>query len=126
MNKGFTLVELLAVLFMLSVITVLTVPNIVETSKKSRENEIKEFEKTMENAAEIYVETHQNSSEVINLKQNGTSFCISTETLKENGLVNENLKDPSTNMSLGGTSGAVIVTNSSNELSYKYERSGCE
>ncbi|MBR2588303.1 MAG: type II secretion system protein [Bacilli bacterium] len=126
MNKGFTLVELLAVLFMLSVITVLTVPNIVETSKKSRENEIKEFEKTMENAAEIYVETHQNSSEVINLKQNGTSFCISTETLKENGLVNENLKDPSTNMSLGGTSGAVIVTNSSNELSYKYERGGCE
>ena len=100
MNKGFTLVELLAVLFILSVITIVAVPNVVNTNKNSKEDEEKQFKKTIENAAEVYVETHLENQEVINLKQGGT-YCIplskllpSSDTNQGAGLISQNLKDP--------------------------------
>ena len=69
MNKGFTLVELLAVLFILSVITIVAVPNVITTNQKSKEKDIAEFKKTVENAAEVYVETHLDTDWVVNLKK---------------------------------------------------------
>lgn len=130
MNKGFTLVELLAVLFILSVITIVAVPNVVNTNKNSKEDEEKQFKKTIENAAEVYVETHLENQEVINLKQGGT-YCIplskllpSSDTNQGAGLISQNLKDPDGNPITSLTSSvSVLATKVDGEIKYEYKES---
>lgn len=94
MKKGFTLVELLGILMILGVITLIAAPAIVSTNKKSIDNDYKEFKKTIENAAEVYVETHLDDLDVINLKNNGSSMDIDVSTLISSGLINGGMKNP--------------------------------
>lgn len=130
MNKGFTLVELLAVLFILGIMTIVAVPNVITTNKKSRENDIIQFKKTVENAAEVYVETHLDLPEVQNLKNNGTVLCISTQKLITNeegiegiGLLNSNLKNPENGIEIMSLNASVKVTKNNNEIIYEYKDS---
>lgn len=127
MNKGFTLVELLAVLFILSVITILTVPNVIETNKKTKQTEQKEFETTIENAAEIYVETHQNNEEILNLKNPPhQAICISTKKLVDLGLISGYLRNPKDGKTLNDVRRSVSVTNvtesGNSEVRYTYKQ----
>ena len=43
MKKGFTLVELLAILVILGVITLVAVPSIITSNKKSKDQEYEKF-----------------------------------------------------------------------------------
>ena len=133
MNNGFTLVELLAVLFILGVITLVSVPNVITTNKKSKENDIKQFKKTVENAAEVYVETHLDLPEVHNLKNNGIELCISTQKLitsDENGdtagLINSNLKNPKNNTEISSLYASVIAKLEDGEIVYTYREESCQ
>lgn len=132
MNKGFTLVELLAVLFILSVITIVAVPNVVNTNKNSKENELEQFKKTIENAAEVYVETHLENEDVKNLKQSANgAYCIplskllpSSDTNQGAGLISQNLKDPDGNSITSLTSSvSVLATKVDGEIKYEYKES---
>ena len=91
MKKGFTLVELLAVLVILGVITLVAVPSVITTNQKSVENEYNEFKKTVENAAEIYMETHIDQKPGV-----GETKSISVKVLKDAGFINSNLTNPKT------------------------------
>ena len=131
MNKGFTLVELLAVLFILSVITVVAVPNVIITNKKTKENDINQFKKTVENAAEVYVETHLSLDWVKKLKTNGGNYCISIKNLIDTegntgsaNLLNPNLKNPENDTEVSKLDISVLVTkNDDGEILYEYKNS---
>ena len=131
MNKGFTLVELLAVLFILSVITVVAVPNVIITNKKTKENDINQFKKTVENAAEVYVETHLSLDWVKKLKTNGGYYCISVKDLIDTegnmesaNLLNPNLKNPENDTEVSKLDVSVLVTkNDDGEILYEYKNS---
>ena len=130
MNKGFTLVELLAVLFILSVITIVAVHSVITTNKKSKENDIEQFKKTVENAAEVYVETHLDLPQVQNLKDNGIELCIQIKKLingtEENGsvgLLNANLKNPENGIEITSLNASVKATKQNNEIIYEYKNS---
>lgn len=132
MNKGFTLVELLAVLFILSVITIVAVPNVITTNEKSKEKDIAEFKKTVENAAEVYVETHLDTDWVVDLKKNGNPHCININDLivdKETGtgvnLLNPNLKNPENDTEVVSLNASVDVYKEYDEIKYKYKNSNC-
>lgn len=131
MNKGFTLVELLAVLFILSVITLVAVPNIVVSNEKSKENDFREFKKTVENAAEVYVETHLDLPEINNLKTYGQELCIPirdlalTDTGSGAGLLNQNLKNPMNGIDVMSLNASVIVRKENLELVYEYVDESC-
>ena len=133
MNKGFTLVELLAVLFILSVITIVAVPNVITTNEKSKEKDIAEFKKTVENAAEVYVETHLDTDWVVNLKNNGTPYCININDLIVNNvtgagvnLLNPNLKNPENDTEVVSLDASVdVYKNEYGEIEYKYKNSNC-
>lgn len=94
MEKGFTLIELLAILVILGVITLVAAPAIVSTNKKSLENDYKEFKQTIENATEIYVETHLDEANVQSLKNSGISTNIPVSVLISSGLLNGEMKNP--------------------------------
>jgi prepilin-type N-terminal cleavage/methylation domain-containing protein len=53
-NKGFTLVELLAVMVLLLAISVVTVTNVTASLKRNEESELKSQEKMAISAAKIY------------------------------------------------------------------------
>lgn len=132
MNKGFTLVELLAVLFILGIMTIVAVPNVITTNKKSKENDIIQFKKTVENAAEVYVETHLDLPEVIALKEQGIELCIPTKRLITSeessgsvGLVNSSLKNPENGIEIVSLNASVKAKKINNEIVYEYKDSNC-
>lgn len=92
MKKGFTLVELLAVLVILGVITLVAVPNVIKTNQQSAEQNYEEFKKTIENAAEVYMETHIDKKP----KNNADTVTVTVSDLKEYGFINRNLINPKT------------------------------
>ncbi len=119
MKKGFTLVELLAVLVILGAIILVAVPSLISTNKASEENEYSEFKTTIENAAEAYVEIHPDK--YADLK-NGTttSVTISTETLVSAGLVEGNMVNPQTENRIISEASYVSAQNNSGVITYTY------
>lgn len=126
MKKGFTLVELLGILMILGVITLIAAPAIVSTNKKSIDNDYEEFKKTIENAAEVYVETHLDDIDVINLKNNGLSMNIDGSTLISSGLINGGMKNPKVkpegngNEKIANQSISVTASKEGNVIKYTY------
>lgn len=119
MKKGFTLVELLAVLVILGAIVLVSVPSLISTNKASKENEYNEFMTTIENAAETYVEIHPDK--YADLKNGVTSSAtISTETLVSSGVVEGNMVNPKTGNRIINEASSVNVQNSSGVLTYTY------
>lgn len=127
MNKGFTLVELLAILVILGIITLVAAPAIVSTNKKSLENDYIEFKRTIENACEVYVETHLDDPNVKDLKERGTRINIPVSTLIESGLLNGNMVNPnvkpdgSGNEKISNQLVEVIAKKEGNVIKYTYQ-----
>jgi type IV pilus assembly protein PilA len=92
-NKGFTLVELLAVLVIMIAIAAIAIPTISAALDRSRGNLDDQKKKLLESAAEIYVSEHKNSF-------NGT--CISIETLYNEGYIDEDAANDSNGNKIEG------------------------
>jgi prepilin-type N-terminal cleavage/methylation domain-containing protein len=60
-NKGFTLVELLAVLVILTAIMGIAIPSISSSLERSKNKQNKAREKVLESAAELYITDHKNA-----------------------------------------------------------------
>ena len=87
-NKGFTLVELLAVLVILIAISSIAIPTISSSLDRSKNKQTKAKEKLLLSAAELYVTDHRNN---IN-----DSCFISVQTLINEGYVDEYDEIPKT------------------------------
>ena len=84
-NKGFTLVELLAVLVILVVIMSIAIPSISSSLERSKGKQEESKHKILESAAELYVTDHRNSI-------TKSSCVITLETLlNENGFISTTL-----------------------------------
>ena len=123
-DKGYTLVELLAVLVILGVIIMISVPAITGVINSSKEKSYDEQVKILENAARTYMS--ENSTL---LPDNGSSFNVTIDKLKESGLISdEEIKNP--NFVSGSTEdkkknqyfeGCIKVTNTNNKFTYIYQ-----
>ncbi len=91
LEKGFTLVELMAILVILAVMMLVTVPSITRTLKDSQKNEMAEYEKTVCLAAQTYMQVEHRDS---NLSVH--SYTVSLEELRKGGYITESLKNPTT------------------------------
>lgn len=119
MKKAFTLVELLAIFAILGAIVLVSVPSIVSTNKKSEENNYNQYKESVENAAEIYVETHPDK--FANVKfTNGATATINTDDLVASGTIQGTLKNPRTNVQLVNEPSSVTVKNQDGTLIYTY------
>lgn len=114
-NRGFTLVEVLAVLVILIAIMSIAIPSISSSLERNKDKQDENKKKVLESAAELYVTDHKNSFTGDGL------ICIGT--LKEEGYVTDNeLKKSSGNVSFDG---CIIYTKIDNSYSYSDNCSSC-
>lgn len=104
-KKGFTLVELLAVIVVLAVIILIAMPAVMNAMEKARKNAfVLEAEEIVKIAQTAY-------SDAVMSGKTGNSFCVSYNYLKNNGFLEK--KDNNYN-------GSVLITiNPSGKASYK-------
>jgi competence protein ComGC len=86
-NKlGFTLVELMGILVVLSLLLIMTVPSITKTFRGTQENNILEFERGICNAVKTYSNIEEDASV--------TETTVTVSTLMEKGYIQKNDEMP--------------------------------
>ncbi len=86
-NKGFTLVELLAIVIILAIIVVTAAPNITNEITKEGNEQNKILKQKIDNAAHLYAAKYYADKIV-----NGDSFSINLNDLENDGLLDLNGK----------------------------------
>lgn len=89
MKKGFTVVELLAVVVILSLLVILIMPNILNNVNNKREDVSDSAKKMIYDATDIYMK--ENSEIYPSTKE--SVHCIKLETLVNNGKLVKPIKD---------------------------------
>ena len=87
MKKAFTLVELMAVIVIISLIAILTFPNIVGQIKKTEKNNNDNIESIVINAAKKYVNDNPNNFK----EEEYNDYCIVIKDLVDNGYLKEDI-----------------------------------
>lgn len=95
-NKGFSLVELLAVIILLGILAVILVPNMYSHLQKSRDDLYNAQVNIIKEAAENYV---ADNIENIICSSSGQNTEISLSILQSGGYLKEDIKNPKTNKS---------------------------
>lgn len=83
MKKGFTLIELMAVIIILSLVVLIAFPNIVNVVKNSNNSIDSATSSLIINGAKNYVDEHKNSYPL----KNGKVYCLQIESLIMNDYV---------------------------------------
>lgn len=109
-KKGFTLVELLAVVVILLAITVMAVSSISAAIERNKAKQNKEKQDLIVSYAKIYYGDHKNS---INKNMVNNRYCLAISKLD---LDDAEIKDADGNL----ISGSVLITNNSGNISYEY------
>lgn len=121
-KKGFTLVEMLAAIGILLLITILTYPSFNKLNKKTEEKFDYSIKTIVENAAKIYVD---NNKELIDEKitSNNGKYCLPVATLSSYDYLDTSIKkSDGENLNLKS---CVYITkeNEDNNIKYIYELS---
>ena len=113
-NKGFTLVELLAVIIILGLLLLITMISVNSILNSSKESLSETQKKRLEDAAEIYY---------LSEGMNRDSKCVSIEYLVLKGYLNsDEVLDPKTREPLEGS---IAITYDSNRYSYEFQDDEC-
>lgn len=117
-NKGFTLVELLAVIAVLLILITLITPKVINQLNSSEDVTQKKQIDELINIAKIY--TNQNTEK---LPENNSISVITIQELKESGLINKSqILDPKTKEEL---TGCILIKDENNKYNYEYNEDIC-
>lgn len=122
-RKGYTLVELLAVLALMAAILIVAVPSIAKQFAGIEENKYTQFKQNIFLAAESYINSNPNAAAVVNLKNEDASkriICIDTTDLITGGWIKSSLSNPKTNKQLKEQTSSIQVKNENGEYKYTY------
>lgn len=118
-KKGFTLVELLGVIILLSLIALITIPSISSSIKKGQEESDNQFKNNIVLATKNWALDHK---ELLPTTTSQT-YKVKINNLQSGGYIDKNLKLPSTGNSIDNI--CVIITNTGKTTKginkYKYE-----
>lgn len=121
MKKGFTLVELLAVIVILSIISIIIFPNVVKIINDSKlklfQSQLLELEQTTKN----FVLENPELLDINHLN----NIYISIESLKKSGYLNdEKIKNPNTSREMNGCM-KIVYNNDTNQYNIEYLDNEC-
>ena len=121
MQKGFTLIELVAVVALLGVIMLVAIPSLIQTNKTTKTNEKAEYKSIVEEACETYIQINKEKDELKELfSANGKTYTLSTKNLVEEGYLKNSLKDPETGSSAKQAENNIIATNQNQTITCTY------
>lgn len=117
MNKksGFTLIEILLVIVILSVLTVGSIFGIDKIQKKSEEKAMKELYETIEEATDTYISQYDGYVKEI-LNGSMTEKCTRLYTLQNEGLLNFDLVNPKTKKTISENACVISYLNEKGEI----------
>lgn len=118
-KKGMTLVELITVLVVIGMIAVITIPTIIKTINKSKEQTTDIQEASIKEAANSYVS--KNVGLNIFIDDSTITEEITLKTLVNEGYLKGELKNLKTNKEYNLVKSKVIVSKNSYSKSYNYE-----
>ncbi|MFA5696035.1 MAG: immunoglobulin-like domain-containing protein [Bacilli bacterium] len=121
-KKGFTLVEVLAVIIILNIILIISVVGAFSIIKKGKENTYKSLINSVLTSAKLYVSDNENIESELDL--NGY-FIITLNDLVTNNIIKDDLIDARTDESIPLTKKIVITRNNDFSLNYCYEDIDC-
>ena len=110
MKKGFTLVELIVVIVLLSLISIFTFPSINETLNERKEKLYNIQIENIKTSTENYINKN-------NLFDGNDKVIVTLCQLKQEGFTDENIKDPRTGVLLSNDS-KVIAEKDTNEYTF--------
>lgn len=116
-KKGYTLIELLAVLSIMAVILLIAVPSVTKQLSGIEDNNYNQFKQNVYLAAESYI--NANPDEYTNLKETNGEACINVEYLVRDGWIKSSMNNPKTNEKIS-ISSSVKVVNINGEYRYTY------
>ena len=119
-KNGFTMVELLAVLVVLAVITAITMPVITSTLKESRESSYDRQLDVIIDGAKSY-----GAKNIGNLPSIGSSKTITLRDLKDEGFVEEDITNPETKKLFADTM-EIRISNNNGDIEYTIVESTIE
>lgn len=116
-NKGFTLVELLAVLVILTAIMTIAIPSISSSLERTNTKQDEKRKQLLVSAAELYVTDHKNA--IYNRLGSQNSCYIEISTLRREEYITDDATKDSNGDSWGG---CIIFTrpNGNNNGGYEY------
>lgn len=116
-NSGFTLIEMLGILVVLSIIVMISVPSITSMLKQANQQKYDEWLENLYIASEQYVEGHRAEFDEVN--HGGTSY-LSIQTLLQKGYLKSSIKDPKTGEDVTEIGVVEIRQNDDHILTYQF------
>lgn len=116
-NKGFTLVELIAVLSILAIILAIAIPYGLRTQNEQNEKMYNIEVEEIKSAAKGYVTENINS---LNLNEPGDSVNITLEMLYNEGFIQGIMVDPRNNKPIDEGFTVTATLDSNNKINYSY------
>jgi len=115
MNKnGFTLVEVLAIIILISLLTILITPNLLKLRNKVDDKRIEEVNDIIISKAKYYVSSNDLKNEIKSVSS-GSKYVITLSDLEQNNYLEEDFSDVYDNPS------NIIITVQYNDAVYNYE-----
>ena len=118
MKKGFTLIEMIASLTVISAIILITVPQMKNMLKNEENNQYEQFLSSIYLATESYIS--KKNEEYIDLKTIGGSACINMEDIVREHFLKSSEKSTKTNESILASS-IIVTLNEEYKFDYVYQ-----
>lgn len=96
MNKGFTLVELLGIISVLAIFMAVAMPSLIETNKKTIEQQKKTFRSNVSDACVTYLEINPDNYKFVDSDGNNRNIRLTVNDLIEKGYLKKNIVNPYT------------------------------
>ena len=120
-KKGFTMIELLAAIVILGILSVLAIVGVSGLIEKSKEEDQRQQENTLKMAAESYYSS--NRSELP--KEIGKKKIISASDLKKSKYLKEDIKDKNGDLCMSGDNESYVEVYKKSETKYIYKSAIC-
>lgn len=117
-NKAFTLVELIAVITILAVILLVSLPSLLGTLEKTGEKRYQDFLDNLYMMTENHITTH--SDQFPNLKEEGARVEITIYELREAEYFRTNPVNPKTDKRVADSDKIVVTRNADKTYSYEF------
>lgn len=114
-NRGFTLVELLGVIIILSLLLMVIVPSVVSSIQNGQENADESTTNSIVLAARNWLSDNRD------VVKNNSPYTITVATLKSEGYLEGDITLPSKGCSLNSASVTITATEKSNITKYDYK-----